>query len=109
MRATAISIPALGPITESDGMKTLGVTNDGLFHVGVGGVEAILATGDGKVEFVSLGDRTMAHVRSAMGYPAWYPVHPVQVRKPIRAVLMDLDGTSVHSESFCIWIIERTT
>ena len=28
---------------------------------------------------------------------------------PIRAVLMDLDGTSVKSESFWIWIIEQTT
>ncbi len=109
MRATAISIPALGSITESDGMVSLPASSDGLFRTGVGGVEAILATGDGKVEFVSFGDGTMAHVRSAMGYPAWYPVHPVEIRRPVRAVLMDLDGTSVHSESFWIWIIERTT
>ena len=107
--AAATSIPALGSITESDLMKTLEVSSDGLFHSGVGGVEAIVATGDGKVEFVSFGDRTMAHVRSAMGYPAWYPVHPAEIRKPVRAVLMDLDGTSVHSESFWIWIIEQTT
>jgi beta-phosphoglucomutase-like phosphatase (HAD superfamily) len=44
-----------------------------------------------------------------MDYPAYYPVHPVEIRKPVKAVLMDLDGTSVHSEAFWIWIIERTT
>ena len=27
----------------------------------------------------------------------------------IKAVLMDLDGTSVRSEEFWIWIIEKTT
>jgi beta-phosphoglucomutase-like phosphatase (HAD superfamily) len=43
-----------------------------------------------------------------MGYPAYYPVHPIEFRKPVKAVLMDLDGTSVHSEEFWIWIIEQT-
>jgi len=51
----------------------------------------------------------LAHVRSAMGYPAYYPVHPVAVDRPLRAVLMDLDGTSVRSEGFWVWIIELTT
>ncbi|GAG95669.1 unnamed protein product [marine sediment metagenome] len=31
------------------------------------------------------------------------------MEKPIKAVLMDLDGTSVKSESFWIWIIQLTT
>ncbi len=52
---------------------------------------------------------TLAHVRSALGYPAYYPVHPIAVQRPVRAVLMDLDGTSVHSEGFWVWIIEQTT
>ena len=46
---------------------------------------------------------------SSLGYPAYYPLHPVVPRRPVRAVLMDLDGTSVHSEPFWIWIIEQTT
>jgi beta-phosphoglucomutase-like phosphatase (HAD superfamily) len=33
----------------------------------------------------------------------------VQIEKPLKAVLMDLDGTTVHSEHFWIWIIEKTT
>ena len=36
-------------------------------------------------------------------------MHPVALARPVQAVLMDLDGTSVHSEGFWIWIIERTT
>lgn len=43
-----------------------------------------------------------------MGYPATYPIHDVQIEKPLQAVLMDLDGTTVHSEHFWIWIIEQT-
>jgi len=51
----------------------------------------------------------LAYVISAMGYPAYYPVHPVELQKPVKAVLMDLDGTTVRSEEFWIWIIEKTT
>jgi beta-phosphoglucomutase-like phosphatase (HAD superfamily) len=61
------------------------------------------------VEFVSFERHALAHVTSALGYAAYYPVLPVTPRTPVRAVLMDLDGTSVRSESFWIWIIERTT
>jgi beta-phosphoglucomutase len=44
-----------------------------------------------------------------MGYPAYYPVHDVRIQKPLKAVLMDLDGTTVRSEEFWIWIIQQTT
>jgi beta-phosphoglucomutase-like phosphatase (HAD superfamily) len=69
----------------------------------------VTATGDGKVEFIAFRDHTLACVRSALGYPAYYPVHPVALERPVQAVLMDLDGTSVRSEHFWIWIIEQTT
>jgi hypothetical protein len=68
----------------------------------------VVATGDGKVEFIAFADHTLAYVRSALGYPAYYPVHPVTLRQPVKAVLMDLDGTSVRSEDFWIWIIQRS-
>jgi beta-phosphoglucomutase-like phosphatase (HAD superfamily) len=80
-----------------------------MFKVGVAGVESVTATGDGKVEFVAFADHSLAHVKSAMDYPAYYPVHPVKMKKPIKAVLMDLDGTSVRSEEFWIWIIQMST
>ncbi len=66
------------------------------------------ATGDKKVEFIAFEDYSLAYVKSAMNYPAYYPVHPVEIKKPVKAVLMDLDGTTVRSEEFWIWIIQKT-
>ena len=34
----------------------------------------IKASGDGKVEFICFSDTILAYVKSAMGYPAYYPV-----------------------------------
>ncbi len=102
------AIPNLGEIGADDGFVPLARTSDGAFEVGVAGVESVTATGDGKVEFVSFGDHSLAYVRSAMGYPAYYPLRPVRMQKPIKAVLMDLDGTSVRSEEFWIWIIQMS-
>jgi len=102
-------LPAIGAVTEGSGFCFLESCSDGLFRVGENGVKAIAATGDGKVEFIAFADSTLAYVASAMGYPAYYPVHPVCIDKPVRAVLMDLDGTSVRSEEFWVWIIQLST
>jgi len=104
-----ISIPAIGDVAVDSGMKLLQQCSDSIFEVGKGNVVSITATGDGKVEFIAFKDRTLAYVKSAMGYPAYYPVYPIKMEKPIKAVLMDLDGTSVRSEHFWIWIIQKTT
>jgi beta-phosphoglucomutase len=104
-----VNIPAIGPISRGSGLVALQSCGDGAFRVGKGGVVSITATGDGKVEFIAFENHTVAYVKSAMGYPAYYPVHPVKLGKPIKAVLMDLDGTSVRSEEFWIWIIQLTT
>ncbi len=104
-----VTLPGIGTVGHSDGFVIRDATRDGRFHTGREGVAAIAATGDGKVEFVSFGQHTLAHVVSALGYPAYYPVHPVRVEAPVKAVLMDLDGTSVRSEDFWIWIIEQAT
>lgn len=82
--------------------------SDGIFIVGKDGIRSVLATRDGKVEFICLPESVLAYVKSAMGYPAYYPVFPVKIEKPIKAVLMDLDGTSVRSEEFWIWIIQKS-
>lgn len=102
-------IPGIGALDVDSGLIPLAACSDGRFRAGRGGVTSIHATGDRKVEFIAFADHTLAYVRSALGYPAYYPVHPVALERPVRAVLMDLDGTSVHSEQFWIWIIERTT
>ncbi len=111
--ANAAEIPALGPIGPGSGLVWRAATSDGRFRAGEDGVASIHATGDGKVELVAFrggpAGHTLAHVTSALGYPAYYPLHPVRLGRPVKAVLMDLDGTSVHSEPFWIWIIEQTT
>ncbi len=81
----------------------------GLYHKGRDGVRGIATGRDGKVEFIAYDDKTLALVKSAMGYPAIYPVPEAQFEPPAKAVLMDLDGTSVHSEKFWIWTIQQST
>ena len=102
-------IPGLGNFDKDCGFRSLKYGGGGFYEAGKDGVVSISATGDGKVEFISYKDKTLAYVDSALGYPAFYPVHPVVLKRPVKAVLMDLDGTTVHSEEFWIWIIERTT
>ena len=103
------NIPDLGIIDGSSGFRNLPSTTDGRFTSGEDGVKHIVCTGDGKVEFVAFENQTLAYVNSALGYGAYYPLHPVNRNGKIKAVLMDLDGTSVRSEDFWIWIIEKTT
>ncbi|HBF33790.1 TPA: haloacid dehalogenase [Candidatus Sumerlaeota bacterium] len=108
MTTSLITIPGLGSVDADSGLISLERCSDGMFAVGRDGVQSITATGDRKVEFIAFADHSLAYVKSSMGYPAYYPVHPVRLDKPIKAVLMDLDGTSVRSEEFWIWIIQQT-
>ncbi len=96
-------------IVRTEGLLPLDRTSDGRFLTGQHGVVAIATTVDRKVEFVDLGHDDLALVRSALGYPAYYPVHPVAIERPVAAVLMDLDGTSVRSEPFWVWMIQLAT
>ena len=108
---STLNIVGLGTITDLDaaGLIALKTGGDGMFHVGARGVEHILTPLDRKVEFIVYPDRTLCYVKSAMGYPALYPLEAASFEGPAEAVLMDLDGTSVHSEQFWIWVIEQTT
>ena len=82
------------------GLIPVEACSDGHHRTGNEGVTAVYRTGDGKVEFIRYEDRVMAYVASGMGYPAYYPASPVQIEKSFKAMLMDLDGTTVHSEHF---------
>lgn len=104
-----MEIPGLGCIPANSGFIPLSECSDGIFVSGKSGVISILATGDRKVEFIVFDGSTLAFVNSLMGYPAYYPVHPVHLQKPVRGVLMDLDGTTVRSEEFWMSIIQMTT
>lgn len=99
-------IPGLGPAGED--LISLDASGDGIHRVGRDGVQSIHTTGDRKVDFIAWAEHTLAYVRSSLGYPAYYPILEARLRAPLRAVLMDLDGTSVHSEQFWIWMIERS-
>ncbi len=103
-----IRIPNLGEFNEGSGLFEIKKCSDGVFEKDVNGVKSIVSTGDKKVEFICFEDKTIAFVKSAIGYPAYYPVHKVKLERPVKAVLMDLDGTSVKSEEFWIWIIQKT-
>ncbi len=103
-----ILIPDLGTVGPDSGFHLLDKTEDGRFVTGRNGVVDIVSTGDEKVEFVSFGDSSLACVKSAIAYPTYYPVQPVNLEKPVKAVLMDLDGTTVRSEEFWIWIIQMS-
>lgn len=106
--ATLLTLPGIGPLSTQSGFNVLQNCSDGRFKTGKDGVVSIASTGDKKVEFIAFQDHTLAYVRSALNYPAYYPVYPVKLEKPVKAVLMDLDGTSVRSEDFWIWIIQQT-
>ncbi len=82
---------------------------NGLFRVGRDGVTAIFTPHDKVAELIVYADKTLVYINSQMGTPAIYPLAPARFEGPAEAVLMDLDGTSVHSEHFWIWVIEQTT
>lgn len=94
----------------TDGLILLLESSEKRFCVGQLGVQSVHETTDRKVEFISFENgKILAGIKSTLGYPAYYPVHDIKIQAPIKAVLMDLDGTTVHSEHFWIWIIEKTT
>ena len=97
-----------GEIDMAHGWQEFHQSSDGAFTAGENGVLRVISTGDGKVELISLENATLAHVKSNMGYPAYYPIKPVALTRPVKAVLMDLDGTTVHSEEFWVAMIELT-
>ena len=78
------------------------------FEKGKDGVTRILTPNDKKIDIIEFEDKGLCYVKSGLGYPAIYPMHETHFEKKAEAILMDLDGTSVHSEEFWMWLIERT-
>jgi beta-phosphoglucomutase-like phosphatase (HAD superfamily) len=103
-----VDFPGLGRIDTAHKWKQLKKCSDGLHESGINGVNAIISTGDGKVELIGFEHATLAYVKSELGYPAYYPLSPTVLSHPVKAVLMDLDGTTVRSEEFWVWIIEQS-
>lgn len=84
------------------------IEEDPSFQSGEDGILQIYAPKDRKAYFIEYENKVLVWIRSAMGHPAIYPLPESNFEAPVKAVLMDLDGTSVKSESFWIWIIEQT-
>ena len=61
----------------------------------------------GSVEFLEKDGKAYGRVVGS-GVAADYEIKPVSLPSSIEAILMDLDGTTVTSEEFWIYIIERT-
>ena len=85
------------------------ILRNDFFETGKDGVRKILTPDDKKIDIVEFDDKKLCYVKSGMGYPAIYPMHETHFDPKAEAILMDLDGTSVHSEEFWMWVIERTT
>lgn len=104
-------IPGLGIVAGEyrDDLIELDEGGEGLWRKGVHGVGRIFTPRDRKVDFAVTGEHTLAYVHSAMGHPAIYQLKDAGLDGVPEAVLMDLDGTSVHSESFWVWVIEQST
>ncbi|MBQ1268926.1 MAG: HAD family phosphatase [Clostridia bacterium] len=95
---------------KSDFRKLIEVSTggDGFFHTGENGVKGIYVPKDKKTEFIDCGDRSFCYVKSELGLPAIYPYEETQFEPKAEVLLMDLDGTTVTSEEFWIYIIQQT-
>lgn len=104
-------INGIGELTanEEKCLITLNESENGLFVSGKEGVKGIYSTLDKKLQLIEFENKTLTYVKSSAGHPAIYELKKPDYKAPAKAVLMDLDGTSVHSESFWIWIIEQVT
>ena len=87
----------------------LEIAKNEFFTAGKDGVKKILTPDDKKIDIVEFEDKKLCYVKSSLGYPAIYPMYETTFEPKAEAILMDLDGTSVHSESFWMWVIEQTT
>ena len=79
------------------------------FETGKDGVKGIFTPDDRKIDIIEFEDKKLCYVKSELGYPAIYPLRETSFEPKAEAILMDLDGTSVHSEEFWMWVIEKTT
>lgn len=94
---------------EQKSLIPLKKSENNLFVSGKDGVSGIYSTLDQKLQLIEFDNKTLTYVKSSSGHPAIYELKKPEFVSPAQAVLMDLDGTSVHSENFWIWIIEQVT
>lgn len=61
----------------------------------------------GPVEFIEKDGEMFGRVRTC-GVTADYLLAPVHSKRPLEAIMTDLDGTTLYSEEFWMYVIERT-
>lgn len=84
-------------------------TNDGMFQSNQTGILKILQSKDEKIVIVVFDDeRYFVGINTYDSYVTYYPLFESKIEYPIKAVLMDLDGTTLYSEEFWIHVIEVT-
>jgi beta-phosphoglucomutase len=67
----------------------------------------IYKTKDSRAYFIRNEKKVLVYLPTSIGVPAYYELVPVKMPAKIKAVLMDLDGTTVKSEEFWIWVVEE--
>lgn len=88
--------------------RSIQATSDGLFQA-KGEIDRILRTKDEKAEFIYFKEgRVLVGILSNFCSPSYYELIPSRIQKTVKAVLMDLDGTTVLSEKFWIEMIRLT-
>lgn len=89
--------------------SSVSVTCDGFFHIHKNCVTKILQSKDRKIYLIMFDDRQMLiGVNTQDSFVSYYPIQKSNIEYPIKAVLMDLDGTTLYSEIFWIHVIEET-
>jgi hypothetical protein len=88
---------------------TINQTNDHVFTIQDSFVNRILQSLDRKVQIVECENgKVLMGVVTRDLFMAYYPIQPVEIEYPIKAVLMDLDGTTLYSENFWMYVIQET-
>ena len=94
------NIPIQGKLVDHTRCKT--------FYTGKNGVAQIVESRDASADFIQLeSGEILTKIYSGSGYCAMYPLEPVKIKYPVKAVLMDLDGTTVKSEKFWMSMLEK--
>jgi beta-phosphoglucomutase-like phosphatase (HAD superfamily) len=108
-----IVIAGIGVIKDTTAitpLQTCFVPGQGLLETGKNGVTALARNRGGEFVFIARGDQTEVMLCSKMGVnPPRFALLPATIQAPLKAVLLDLDGTCVKSEPLWIAVILQVT
>lgn len=94
---------------EQSGFLKIQETNDAMFFTGKSGVSQILQSIDRKISIVVFENgKHLLGINTRNVFTVYYPLSETKIKYPIKAVLMDLDGTTLYSEDFWVHVIEET-